>query len=248
MKFTKPLLITKLKATGVHLSISVVIFAYLTYKIVFDWYPSPYFSVDGGWQGIRLVGAVDLVLGPLITFLIFDNRKSKREILFDLMVIASIQIGALAYGVHTTYAQRPVAVVMFDEFMVSVIREQYADSWTSEATLSAYSDEHPPIIFSDLPQTREGLEKVDRVQREQRIISYAQMEYYQPADAFQAALEARQPLFADRLAAYNHGERYHGWLERSGNSPGSVLIAPFSGRYGLVWLVFDRNGKYIDYF
>ena len=114
MKFTKPLLITKLKATAVHLALSVALFIYLAYQIYYNWYPEPYFSIDGGWQGIRLVGAVDLVLGPLITFLIFDSRKPRREILFDLLVIVTIQIGALTYGIYTTYNQRPIAVVVIE--------------------------------------------------------------------------------------------------------------------------------------
>ena len=57
MKFTKPLLITKLKATAVHLSMSIAVFVYLAYQIYYNWYPEPYFSIDGGWQGIRLIGA-----------------------------------------------------------------------------------------------------------------------------------------------------------------------------------------------
>ena len=109
MKFSKPLLVSKLKATGIHLLMSLAIFAYLAYQIVYIWYPEPYFSVDGGLQGIRLVAAVDLVLGPVITFLIFDLSKRRREIIFDLAIIITIQFAALAYGVHTTYTQRPIA-------------------------------------------------------------------------------------------------------------------------------------------
>jgi hypothetical protein len=98
MKFTRPLLITKIKATGVHLCLSLGIFLYLAYQIYYNWYPQPYFAIDGGWQGIRLVAAVDLVLGPFITFLIFDLTKSRREIIFDLATIALIQFAALFYG------------------------------------------------------------------------------------------------------------------------------------------------------
>ena len=103
MKLSKPLLITKLKATGVHLSLSILIFIALVYQIYYNWYPQPYFSIDGGWQGVRIIAAVDLVLGPLITFLIFDLSKSRREILFDLITIAVIQLAALTFGIHTTY-------------------------------------------------------------------------------------------------------------------------------------------------
>ena len=136
MKFTKPLLITKLKATAVHLSMSLAVFIYLAYQIYYHWYPEPYFSIDGGWQGIRLVGAVDLVLGPFITFLIFDLRKPRKEILFDLLVIVTIQIGALAYGVYATYSQRPVAIVVIDQFVVSTTMELYGESLSSTRTCS----------------------------------------------------------------------------------------------------------------
>ena len=137
MKFTKSLLITKLKATGVHLTLSIVVFAYLAWRIYYHWYPQPYFEIDGGWQGIRLVAAVDLVLGPLITFLIFDLRKPLRMIVFDLCVIATIQFGALAYGVYATYTARPVAVILIDEFVVSAIPEHYGDSLDSVEELYA---------------------------------------------------------------------------------------------------------------
>ena len=63
MIIAKPLLITKLKATGVHLSLSLLVFAYLAYQIYFNWYPAALFfgrrwlagdSVDrGGRPGIR---------------------------------------------------------------------------------------------------------------------------------------------------------------------------------------------------
>ena len=52
MKFNKALIKSKLKASAVHLSMSLIIFFILAYQIYYVWYPQPYFSVDGGWQGI----------------------------------------------------------------------------------------------------------------------------------------------------------------------------------------------------
>lgn len=248
MEFTRPVLITKLKATGVHLSLSLVVFAYLTYKIFYDWYPEPYFSVDGGWQGIRLIGAVDLVLGPLITFLIFDLRKKRREIVFDLLIIAAIQFGTLAYGVHMTYSQRPVAVVLFDEFGIPAIEEHYGDQNNVLERLRSYSDERPPVIYSRLPEDRAGLDEMRRITIERKILDHAQIQNYRPQQELAAALEARQALFADRMASWNERARFDAWLQQSGKDPSEVLILPFSGRYGRVWLVFDRNGGYLDYF
>ncbi|MDH3388794.1 MAG: hypothetical protein OEN02_12910 [Gammaproteobacteria bacterium] len=248
MKFTKPLLITKLKATAIHLCMSLAVFVYLVYQIYYNWYPQPYFEVDGGWQGIRLVAAVDLVLGPLITFLIFDLRKSRREILFDLLTIVVIQFGALAYGVYATYTQRPVAIVMIDEFVLSAIPQQYGGRLKSLEDLRQYSDEHPPIIFAEMPTTEEGIAEINRIKLEEQVLEHAQLNLYRPKAKLKQALRERQVLFGDRLDYYDERDSYRTWLQQNKKSEDEVLIAPFGGRYGRIWLVFDLEGNYLSYF
>ena len=180
MRFNKSLLKTKLKASGIHLGLSLIIFIVLAYQIYYVWYPVPYFSVDGGWQGIRLIAAVDLVLGPFITFLIFDLRKSRRAIVFDLIVIALFQTSALVYGVATTYQQRPVAIVLVDQFVLSTVADSYGSQLNSLEELKQYSSETPPIIFADMEPTREALDKVMRIKIEDQVPEASQVHLYQP--------------------------------------------------------------------
>lgn len=248
MKFSKPLLITKLKATGVHLSMSLVVFVYLVYQIYFNWYPQPYFEVDGGWQGIRLVAAVDLVLGPFITFLIFDLSKSRRAIVFDLITIVIIQFAALAYGVYLTYAERPVAIVMIDEFVVTATMEQFNDSLESEDELKRFSDEKPPFIYALLPQTTEGLNELGRLRIEDKVLDHARIGLYQPKSAVKDALKERQLIFYDRMEFYKAENAFEKWLQDNQKSRDEILIARFAARYGNVWLVFDLDGKLVSYF
>jgi hypothetical protein len=248
VKFTKPLLITKLKATAVHLSLSVVVFIYLAYQIYYHWYPEPYFATDGGWQGIRLVGAVDLVLGPFITFLIFDLSKTRREILFDLMVIVVIQVGALSYGVYTTYNQRPVAVVVIDQFMISSTLEHYAESLSSASELERFSDEKPPIIYSDFPLDREGLEEVQRIKLETQVLEHAQMNLYRGRPELKTGLQKQQMIHFERLDISQSRELLDQWLEENQKAIDEILIAPFQGRYGNAWLVFDEEANYLGFF
>jgi len=247
LKFSKPLLITKLKATGVHLCLSLVVFVYLVYQIYFNWYPQPYFSVDGGWQGIRLIAGVDLVLGPLITFLIFDLSKSRREIVFDLMIIVVIQFGALTYGVFLTYTQRPVAIVVIDEFVIPATMEQYAGKLASPDQLKQYSDEKPPIISAVLPFERETLAEINRIKLEDGVLEHAQLQLYQTRSGLTAALKSNQVVYMSRMGTLQRS-RFDAWLEQQGQSEDEVLVAPFNGRYGRVWLVFDLEGKYFSYF
>ena len=208
MKLSKPLLITKLKATGVHLSLSLLVFVYLVYQIYYNWYPQPYFSVDGGWQGIRLIAAVDLVLGPFITFVIFDLSKRRREIVFDLMIIAIIQFGALTYGVYLTYTQRPVAIVVIDEFVVPAIMEHYGGKLESPDQLKQYSDEKPPIIFAHLPVDKEALDEINRIKLEEKIFDHAQLQLYKTRSELAAALKSNQVVYMSRLDYYKHRDRY----------------------------------------
>ena len=248
MKFSKPLLITKLKATGVHLAMSLAVFVYLVYRIYYNWYPQPYFEVDGGWQGIRLVAAVDLVLGPFITFLIFDLSKSRRAILFDLISIVIIQFAALAYGVYLTYNERPVAVVMIDEFVVTATMEQFNGTLESEDDLKRFSDEKPPFIYAMLPKTKEGLDALNRLRIQEGVLDHARIGLYQPRSAVKDALKERQLMFYDRLEFYQAEGALEKWLQENQKSRDEILIARFAARYGNVWLVFDLDGKLLSYF
>ena len=247
MKISKSLIKTKLKASGIHLSVSLIIFFVLVYQIYYVWYPVPYFSVDGGWQGIRLIAAVDLVLGPLITFLIFDLRKSRRAIIFDLAVIAVVQISALLFGITTTYQQRPVAIVLIDQFMLGTIESSYGSQLESLDDLNQFSSETPPVIFADMPHTLEALDEVMRIKNEDGVPEAAQIHLYQPQATLQKGLRSRQPGYLPLLEEWGAKAKLERWLAAHQKQQEDVLIAPFNGRYGLIWLIFDEDATYLDY-
>ena len=62
---------TRIGAFLIHLGVSFAIFLALASLVVFVWYPDFFFSTDGGWQGMRIIIAVDLVLGPTLTLIVF---------------------------------------------------------------------------------------------------------------------------------------------------------------------------------
>ena len=100
----------KLKASGLHLLISLIIFFALLYIMLTSWFPSPFFELEGGWQGVKILIFVDIVLGPLLTFLVINKAKSTKQTIQDLSIIALIQISALTWGVHNIYNQRILAI------------------------------------------------------------------------------------------------------------------------------------------
>jgi len=85
--------------------------------VFFVWYPHPYFRISGAWNPLRVLIGVDLVLGPLLTLLVF--KPGKKGLWFDLCVILIVQVTALVYGVTVIYGERPYFnVFAVDRFTV----------------------------------------------------------------------------------------------------------------------------------
>lgn len=98
----------RIKAFSVHLLLSACVGALVGGIFWFVLYPVPLFHAVGGLEIFLIVLAVDVVLGPCLTLLVY--RKGKKSLVFDLTVIALVQVAALTYGVVTLYAGRPVFV------------------------------------------------------------------------------------------------------------------------------------------
>jgi len=129
------------KASAFHFAISVAIGISVVALMLILWYPQPYFAAMGGETLILLLIGVDVVIGPLITLIVFDPRK--KSLRFDLGVIAVLQLAALAYGCHVMFEARPVyTVFVVDRFEVISANAVDADS------LAKASDE-----FRSLPLT-----------------------------------------------------------------------------------------------
>jgi hypothetical protein len=102
----------RLKALLVHLLISTVIFLGVMAVVYWSWFPGALIKL-GALQGLAIVVLVDLVLGPLLTFIVFNPQK--KSLKFDLLVIALLQLAGLTYGLVQLESQRIVAHVLMDD-------------------------------------------------------------------------------------------------------------------------------------
>jgi len=109
----------RLRAAAIHFSLSLLVAA-LAAALVFGlWYPYPYREISGGRELFTLLVTVDVILGPLLTFSIFNRAKPWSELRRDLAVIALLQLGGLGYGMWTVFEARPVHLVFeIDRFRV----------------------------------------------------------------------------------------------------------------------------------
>ena len=101
----------RLRASAIHLGISLCIALFAAALVFGLWYPYPYREISGGRELFFLVVAVDVIMGPLITMAIFNRTKLRRELLMDFTVVGLLQLAALGYGLWTVFAARPVHLV-----------------------------------------------------------------------------------------------------------------------------------------
>jgi len=172
----------RLKAFSVHLSISLAIFAVLLYLILIHWYPQPFFAADGGWQGIRIVVGVDLVLGPLMTFIVY--RKGKPGLKFDLTMIALVQLTALTWGVHITYSERPVLITYSQFGFYTVTADQLEKTGLKIGDLKRFEQGSVlPMAYVDVPTDPDKREAVFVRSLRTGHPVYLMSKLYRPLDA-----------------------------------------------------------------
>ncbi len=175
---------SRFKAFAIHFSISLLIFFFLLYFILVQWYPEPLFSTDGGWKVIRIIVGVDLVLGPLLTLIVFKSGKPGLK--FDLSMIALVQVLALSWGVWTTYNERPAAVIYTIDFFTPVPAYQLAEQGITAKELKQFGDTWPILIYIDVP--KEKLSEILNESMQAKKPLYLLSKYYKKFGKEQAAV------------------------------------------------------------
>ena len=225
----------------VHLGLSAVIFLVLLYLIVFHWYPLPYFAYDGGWQGVRLITGVDMVLGPLLTLIVYVPHKPglKRDLIF----IALMQTTALIWGTWLVYDQRLVMVTYVDGSFHALSQELVEDAGGKAPEVLAQATTTPPYAFVRLPENPR-----ERTALRLKALATGQTlhrlgDRYEPLTA-----EHRQEILASGvdMDKYTNGSEtdrltLDQFLARHGGSAADYAFIPLHCRYASLMLALRRN-------
>ena len=107
------------RASAAHFVFSAMLAAACAALVYLLWYPAPVGSMSGVSDVFLLMLGVDVVLGPLVTLVVFNTRKPRAELVRDLAVVVLVQLGALGFGMWTVFAGRPVhGVFEYDRIRV----------------------------------------------------------------------------------------------------------------------------------
>jgi hypothetical protein len=98
----------RLRAFLLHLVGSACALTLILGGLYLGWYRWPGWYLTGVLRILLLVLVVDLALGPIITLIIANPKKPRRQLARDITMVVLVQVVALIYGAATLWKGRPL--------------------------------------------------------------------------------------------------------------------------------------------
>lgn len=204
----------RLQAAGLHLLASILLAGGMALLIWQLWYPSPLLEAIGAQLPLMMMLGIDLVLGPLLTFIVF--KPGKPSLKFDLGCIFILQIAALLYGSWTLYQARPVYIAALgDRFHVVQAHQIEAED------MAAAKLEHLPRtgpVWVGVRQAQDPDEHERIILSGLAGITYGHFpQHHAPIEQMQAQiLQQAHPISALKAANPGREQEIDAWLAAQG--------------------------------
>ncbi|WP_019867306.1 hypothetical protein [Methylovulum miyakonense] len=239
----------RLKVASIHFCVSLGFFLGIFYLLRNFWFPEPYFENSGGWQGIKIVASIDVVLGPLLTLIVSSPKKSMRELIGDIGIIAALQIIALLWGIYTLHNQRPVAVVFWEDSFLTVPAQALSDQNYGLDDLSAISHTWPPLIYAEKSYKPADLKKMLELIIKDKIPPHHQTWLYRPLKEHFSEIKSKQLNIDEIIAKHQDVKNQLSPILQKHhiNDIHDVLYFLLQSKYSNSVLIFDQQARYLGY-
>ena len=203
----------------------------------------------GGLKLFRLVLCTDLVLGPLISLIIFSPQKSRTQLVADYSIVGMMQFAALVYGVSIIIASRPVFIVFVVDRFEVVTAAELSDGDIVESTNPKYRSLSwfgPVLVGAQFP--------VDVIERNKLLFSSVagkdiqlMPKYYVPYEKVIDLAQKKSKQF--QFLIDSHPEVKQNLIAKFGDLKdlGNLHWLPVRQRYGFWTVLIDKNGYPIEY-
>lgn len=228
---------SRYRAAGYHFLVSLGIFAVLAGCVFFWWFPGFFYTIDGGWEGLRLIIFVDLVIGPFLTLIVF--KAGKPGLKFDLTLIALVQATCLAGGIYVVYNERPTFFIYYEEDFYSASAGTFGEYGVIAPNPAKFGGA-PAMVAVNLPD--DPIEEADirRFYYRDQVPLWTASNYYVPLEEKQdEILAAGRPEAVIR--ARDPDNNLDRWLERKGGTFEDYAFLPIHSRYRNAYLGVRRS-------
>jgi hypothetical protein len=227
------------QAAPIHLAISAIIAAAVFAAMLLLWYPKPYFYAAGGKTLLMLLIGVDVIIGPLLTLIVFDPRK--KHLVYDLAVIAMLQVAALVYGAMIMFDARPVYVAFAGDRFELV----EANAIDPEEAAKAKPDFRklpltgPQVVGTRLPFDPKERERLGFASMFGLSIGVFPQHYVPYTAVSRDAIAGAKPLSRLRAQHADRAADIDSWIAASGRPEASMRYLPLQARHGDMTVVID---------
>ncbi|WP_440223484.1 TfpX/TfpZ family type IV pilin accessory protein [Dokdonella sp. MW10] len=236
------------KAFAIHLSISAVV-GLLALALLFGvWYPPPYFKAMGGADLTLILLGVDLVLGPLLTLVVF--KSGKKSLRFDLSVIGLMQACALVYGLHVITVARPAFIVGAEGQFSVVAANDFSPEDFAKATRPEFKSPSwtgPRLVGARLPTDPKARAILDDAAFTGKDIDLFP-QFFTDYDSVAGDMAAKAKPLADlRKTSADAAHQVDRWLAGEKRDEASVTWVHLRTRQTFMTMLLDaRSGQPID--
>jgi hypothetical protein len=235
----------RLKAFGLHLLGSTSALSVILGGLYMGWYHWPGWHLTDVAPVVMVMVGVDVVLGPLLTFIIARASKPRRELVRDIAVIVAVQLAALIYGSMSLWNGRPLYYA-YSEGMLQLVQaydidaEQSAAGRRKNPALAPHWYSLPRWIWAPLPQDSDEAQKIvtSAITGGDDVVSMPQ--YFKPWE--QGVPELRKRLRKVEDVAYfapSEKKKLKERMRAAGVDPDQLNSIPLTGRGQPLLAVFD---------
>jgi hypothetical protein len=235
----------RLKAFSLHLLGSATVLTLILGTLYLGWYRWPGWYLADATQVVAVLIAVDLVVGPLMTFVIASNSKAHHVLARDISIIVAVQVCALVYGATSLWNGRP----LYYAFSENVLQQVQAyDIDATEADLGRQKNPElaphwystPRWIWAPLPPDPEQAKKIvtGTITGGDDVISMPR--YFKPWEQGLPSLRG-QLKKVDDVGYFSRSEKkkLKERLQAAGLAPDQLDTMPLTGRGKPLLAVFD---------
>lgn len=224
-----------------HLLLSLFVIGVILAFVLLVWYPSPLAKAVGVTQIMLILASIDVVVGPVLGFLVY--KEGKKSLKFDLSVIVLVQICALCFGVYSIAQGRPVWIVHnVDRFELvrnnEVVQENINQADIQFQQVSWLKPQFVATKFSDNKEERQD----DMFAEIAGGVSIAQRpERYVSLDSTKDAIKQRTLSF-DVLKEYNTPNQVEDVVQKY---PTAVGFVPLKANAADMTVLVDKDGNVV---
>lgn len=233
-----------LKAAMIHASLSLVAFIPLAYLVLFRWYPVVFFQSHGGWSGVGIIFRVYVVLGPLLTLIIFSPGKPRWKVLLDISIIGTVQLSASIWGIYVVHSQRPVTVMLWEENFQSVVAVAFELLGPDTNQVLLLDDNTPPLVVARPVENRDDMSLKFLTTMNANVSLHELLDRYTSLEAQPDVVKATDLGWQQIITTEPELESATR-KQVSKRSSDELLYIPFKGRCNPALLAFDAEFEFL---